>query len=111
MRKGVAHDGLVGGDGAADDDERQQAAGRIELLVLRMPQSTPYTSGRTFIAMTISSRGIAARSPMPQRVTSGLTGTVLDGAQTVGDGEPEVVVAVHAEHCLVGIRGIFDDAI
>ena len=109
MRKGVAaHDGLVGGDGAADD-ERQQAAGRIELLVLDAAVHAVHVGADLHRHDDFFQRGIARTFADAAKGHFGLTGTVLDSAQAVGDGEPKVVVTVHAEHGLVGIRGVFDD--
>ena len=32
-----------------------------------------------------------------------LPGPGLDGGQRVGDGQPQVIVAMHADHCLVDV--------
>ena len=54
--------------------------------------------------MTISSsEALPARSPMPLIVHSTWRAPARDRRQRVGHGQPEVVVAVRAEHRLVGV--------
>ena len=107
--------GLVGEGVAADDglvalhlnagDVRNQPAGRHQPLgvdVACRRGRNPAGSRRAIT--TSSSEQLPARSPMPLIVHSIWPGAVFDAGQAVGHGQPQIVVAVNADHGLVDVR-------
>ena len=74
-------------------------------MVASMPVQYGSTSLRTFIAITTSSsEALPARSPMPLMVHSIWRAPARDAGERVRHRHAEIVVAVHREARLVGIR-------
>ena len=109
MGEGVAaHNGLVGRNGLTDD-HGQQPAGREKLfgpdVGIKPEHVVPHLEGHDHFLQ----RGVARPFADAGQSHLGLSGSGLEGGQSVGHAQPQVVVAVHAEHGLVGVGGVLDD--